>query len=98
MAFFCFSIVVLFWMSGDLVFTGGCITDMALWFLEVNKSKRDFPFKFIQINCGVSVWEDNAYLFLLAILIHYHHLFHLNWAIMFRFTSFFVMARWMNYS
>ena len=98
MAFFWLSIVVLFWRSSNHVFSGGCITDMALRFLEVYKSERDFSLKFIQINCGVSVWEDNAYLFLLAILIHDHHLFHLNWAIMLGFTSFFVMARWMNYS
>ena len=84
-------------MSSYFVFSGGCITDVALRFLEVYKSERDFSFKFIQINCGVSVWEDNAYLFLLAIFIHDHHLFHLDWAIMFRLTSF-VMARWMNYS
>ena len=97
MAFFRFSIIVLFWMSSNHVFPGGCITDVALRFLEVYKSERDFSFNFIQISLWVSVWEDNAYLFLLAILIHDNHLFHFNWAIMFRLTSF-VMARWMNYS
>ena len=95
MAFFWISIVVLLGMRSDDVFPCGSITDHALWFLEVYKSERDFSFKFIQIDCGVSVWEDNAYLFLLTILIHDHDLFHLNWAIMFRFTGF-VMARWMN--
>ena len=95
MALFWFSIVVILRMRSDHMLPCGSITDHALLFLEVYKSERDFSFKFIQIDCGVCVWEDDAYLFLLTILIHDHHLFHFNWAIMFRCTSF-VMARWMD--
>ena len=83
MALLWFSIVVLFGTSSDHVFTCSSITDVALRLLEVYKSERDFSHKFIQIGFGVGVWEDDAYLFLLTFLIHDHHLFHLNWSIVF---------------